>query len=86
MLGNRVGTNRAAGAALPNAGDGILLGAKAQQTQIGRANPGEGNIIAGNGSDGVAMDGAGTINNILSGNRIGMLLTALHWPTVRTAC
>ena len=69
IAGNRVGTNAAGNAAVPNAGSGVLV-ATANNT-IGGAAPGAGNLISGNGSNGVALIGSGATGNTIAGNLIG---------------
>ncbi|MDR3634721.1 MAG: Calx-beta domain-containing protein [Isosphaeraceae bacterium] len=74
IQGNFIGTN-AAGASLPNGGDGIELGSSDGNT-IGATSAGAANIIAFNGGAGVkidtASDGAGPygVDNRVEGNSI----------------
>lgn len=75
VLGNRVGTNAAGSAALGNTVDGIWIGDDAQHNVIGGSKPGEGNLISGNGNNGVVIDGSGTRYNTVSGNFIGTDVT-----------
>lgn len=56
---------------LGNAGQGIALANGAQRNRIGGTTPGERNLISGNGSNGVNIDGAATMSNIVIGNYIG---------------
>ena len=66
ILGNRIGVT-ASGAAAGNGGFGVqVLGVR---TDVGGAAVGEGNVIAFNGSDGVAVTDFGSLNTI-SGNSI----------------
>ena len=72
VLGNRVGTTRAADAALPN-DIGIIINAGDDNT-VGGAAAGEANVISGNEDTGIyftdlGFDGA--MNNRVKGNRIG---------------
>lgn len=62
---NRIGTNAAGTAALPNGGDGIYLHADAHDNTVG-----PGNLIAFNNSDGVEVYGAGTRGNTISSNQV----------------
>lgn len=76
IQGNYIGTNAAGTAALPNRVVGILLDNGARNVQIGGAGDGEGNVISGNGLDGVRIarspDGLGAANHInILGNKIG---------------
>ena len=67
----------ATGAAKPNGGDGILITVGASGNQIGGTGPNEGNIIAGNTGNGILIRNAGSDNNIIEGNRIGLSLDGL---------
>jgi parallel beta-helix repeat protein len=69
VQGNRVGTNAAGSAAIPNGSAGVALSASAGSNTIGGALPGEGNVISGN--RGVGVDIANSPGNQLSGNWIG---------------
>jgi len=63
---NRVGTNAAGTAGLPNNYDGIQLHAGAHDNTI------EGNLVSGNGGTGIHLLDAGTNHNIIRSNRIGI--------------
>src|SRR5690606_1653972 len=63
VRGNTIGTG-----ALPNATDGIVL-FNAAGTQIGGANEGDRNLIAGNGDDGIQV--AASSDTVIAGNTIG---------------
>ncbi|HUC33681.1 MAG TPA: right-handed parallel beta-helix repeat-containing protein, partial [Ilumatobacteraceae bacterium] len=68
--GNFVGTNLSGTAAVPNSSTGIwILGASA--TVVGGADPAAGNVIAGNGTDGVDIGGPGAVDTMVWGNFIG---------------
>ncbi len=75
VTGNRIGIDQANGVALPNAGDGVHVAAGAASNTIGGTQAGndDANVVVGNGGDGVQIDGAGTINNVVAGNFIGVL-------------
>ena len=75
VTGNRIGVNQADTAALPNTGDGVRVAGSAAANTIGGAQAGsnDANVIVGNGGAGVQIDGAGTINNVVAGNFIGVL-------------
>lgn len=56
IVRNRIGTNAAATLVVANDGDGILVGADAQRSNIGFANsPANANIIRGNGGAGIRV-------------------------------
>jgi hypothetical protein len=67
---NFIGVNAAGDAAQPNTGHGVFIDNTPGNT-IGGANAGEGNLISGNGGQGVRIDGAGATANTLAGNFIG---------------
>ncbi|MEJ7590080.1 MAG: LamG domain-containing protein [Planctomycetaceae bacterium] len=69
ITGNRIGTNAAGTAALPNAG-GIVLD-RATNTMIGGTTASERNIISGNAGFGVDLQSAGAGNSI-RGNYFGV--------------
>ena len=76
LLGNYLGTNAAGEAAIPNGGQGILL-LGASETTIGGVNQGEGNLIAGNGAEGIVLQPSSvvpqaSVDNVIEGNRIGL--------------
>lgn len=75
VLGNQIGVNGAGAAALPNGGDGVRIGDSASTNTIGglAAGDADANVIGGNSGDGVRLDGAGTTNNTVAGNYIGVL-------------
>ncbi len=72
--GNRIGTNAAGTAAVPNgvAGVTVLLGAG--NTTIGGTLPGASNLISGNSGAGVSI-ASGSANNTLWGNFVGTDVT-----------
>ena len=82
VLGNFVGlaTDERA---LGNAGDGVLIEDSAAGNTVGGPAAGAGNTISANGDsslltplgDGVRISGAGTSNNFVQGNRIGITAT-----------
>jgi hypothetical protein len=70
VRGDFIGTNaRATAANLGNSGDGVLILGGATANTIGSAN--SANIISGNGTNGVEIQGSGTSGNVLLGNFIG---------------
>jgi CSLREA domain-containing protein len=72
-LGNLIGVKADLAGVLPNGGDGVLIGAGATGNQIGGADEGAENVIGGNSSHGVEVNGAGAAHNVLQGNYIGTL-------------
>jgi CSLREA domain-containing protein len=73
VQGNLIGTNEAGDAAIPNTSIGILIGVNASGNTIGGA--GAGNIISGNGGDGIFLVSAAQ-SNVVQGNTIGLNKTA----------
>ena len=80
IAGNRIGTDAAGTAALGNGGDGVFLGAScdggtcvgSSGNTLGGSAKGAGNVISGQGGDGVHIDGQGSgISNLVEGNTIG---------------
>jgi hypothetical protein len=80
VAGNFIGTNVSGTQSLGVAGDGVLLAEGASFNRIGADPKGrsaiadEGNLISGNGADGVQIV-AGSNSNLLAGNRIGTGVT-----------
>ena len=70
IVGNFIGTDVTGAAALPNGGDGVKL-RNGPQSLIGEADPGAGNLISGNGRNGLTMEGPGVKEVNVRGNRIG---------------
>lgn len=52
IQGNRIGTNAAGDAALPNGGNGVEIG---DGVTVGGTAPGAGNLISGNSMSGVLV-------------------------------
>jgi uncharacterized repeat protein (TIGR01451 family) len=52
ITGNRIGTNAAGTAAIPNGGDGVLLN-QSTNSVVGGPNAGDGNVISGNTGNGI---------------------------------
>jgi hypothetical protein len=67
IQGNTIGTNRAGTAALANGNYGVLLITK--EGTIGGAEPGAGNLISGNGSNGIFLFRLS--KSVIQGNKIG---------------
>jgi hypothetical protein len=73
--GNYIGTDEAGTAALGNVQNGISIFGGGASNTIGGTAVGAGNLISGNGWDGVAIVGAGTTGNLVQGNLIGTDVT-----------
>ncbi len=71
ITGNYIGVNAAGTAALPNRGSGVLVQNQASNTVIGGTTAGSGNLISGNGSNGVSVSPGATFTAI-HGNLIGV--------------
>jgi titin len=69
--GNFVGTDVTGSAALANRFDGVIIRTGATSNTVGGTSAGTGNIISGNGNDGVEIVNAGTTKNLIQGNTIG---------------
>ncbi len=69
IAGNRIGTNAAGTAAVPNQGFGLWV-AGASDT-VGGTAAGSGNVISGNGTAGVLLLGTGANLDLVEGNLIG---------------
>jgi hypothetical protein len=72
VLGNYIGTTASGLSGLHNTGSGVLLGDGAQNNTVGGDVTAERNIISGNWGIGVAIQGASTSGNTISGNYIGV--------------
>ena len=75
--GNYIGTDFSGVADLGNGRHGVVLYNGVQHTQVGGTGIGEGNIISGNASYGIVIDGnfaADTHSNVIAGNTIGLNL------------
>jgi parallel beta-helix repeat protein len=71
VRGNYIGTDASGALPLGNTSDGIRLEAGAINNTIGGTAAGSGNVISGNGGDGILITGSGTAANIVEGNHIG---------------
>ncbi len=70
VLGNYIGTNAAGTAAIGNTTHGINI-ASAPGNTIGGTAVGAGNLISGNGGDGISIYDPSSSSNIIQGNLIG---------------
>jgi hypothetical protein len=70
VIGNYIGTDIEGLIDVGNNGGGVRIHLAGNNT-IGRGS-GKGNLISGNGSDGVAIAGATAVNNVILGNSIGV--------------
>ena len=76
IQGNRIGTNAAGDAAIPNTLSGLMLGGP--NTLVGGTDAGAGNVISGNGSHGVLVGPGGNVSGksgngaLIQGNIIGL--------------
>ncbi len=71
IQGNYLGTDAGGSADLGNRSDGISI-TNSTNTLVGGAAAGAGNVIGGNGSDGVKIIGAATTGTKIEGNFIGL--------------
>jgi|GEM_PF-2915818 len=76
LIGNYIGVKGAFN--VGNTQNGVMIDAGAHHNQVGSA--GAGNYIGGNGNDGVNIQGAGTSNNSVLANWIGLGETGLPRP------
>ncbi|MCA9973398.1 MAG: right-handed parallel beta-helix repeat-containing protein [Anaerolineales bacterium] len=80
VKGNLIGTNLAGKPTLGNGDSGIRCASRAAFNQIGGLQPGEGNLIAGNGGSGIALDACAYVtvagNSILANTGHGVYLFA----------
>jgi uncharacterized delta-60 repeat protein/uncharacterized repeat protein (TIGR01451 family) len=71
IVGNRIGTNAAGDAAVPNSGVGVAFGTGTTNAVLGGTDVVDRNLISGNRKGGVAIFGAGTAGNKVRGNFVG---------------
>jgi len=79
VAGDFIGVDRNGATDVNNAFSGVLVGFGAQQNTIGGTRAagssvcdGACNLISGNGTDGVVLDGSGTMTNTVAGDFIGV--------------
>jgi Right handed beta helix region len=71
VQGNLIGTMPNGSAPLANI-HGVVIGGGAGGNTLGGTAPGAGNVISGNTGTGIAIEGAGTVDNVVQGNLIGI--------------
>lgn len=71
ISGNLIGTNYNGFSDGPNTFAGVFIGSGAYGNIIGGTEASERNLISGNLRSGIEISGAGTNNNVVSGNYIG---------------
>jgi parallel beta-helix repeat protein len=77
IAGNRIGTNASGSSRVANVGSGISLGNGASYNLVGTDSDGqedsaEGNLLSGNGFQGIVVSGSNTVFNRIAGNTIGL--------------
>ncbi len=70
IQGNHIGTNLSGTASLGNSGAGISI-FQGEENLIGGTVSGADNLISGNGTNGIEINGSSAINNRIEGNFIG---------------
>jgi hypothetical protein len=75
VSGNYIGTDATGTQALGNGGTGVAISYGSQNNTVGGDTEGERNIISGNDGDGVSISEDDTINNTVSGNYIGTVVS-----------
>ncbi len=70
IQGNEIGTDLNGDNALANAGPGILIDSAVANT-LGGTAASAGNLISGNGADGIRIQGSAATGNLIQGNAIG---------------
>ena len=81
VQGNDIGTNAAGSAAIPNGFPGFSIvpgvGLYGSSNTVGGTTPGTGNLISGNGADGVDIVYTSAQYNLVEGNLIGTDVTGI---------
>ena len=70
--GNYIGPAISGVSALGNALEGVSISEGSTANTIGGTAAGAGNVISGNAGDGVVLSGAGTSDNLVAGNDVGV--------------
>ena len=76
IVGNFIGTAASGAAAIPNAMAGIHI-VSAPENTIGGTAAGEGNVISGNNTSGILLQGVDARQTVIQGNRIGTDATGM---------
>lgn len=71
IQGNLIGTDESGANALGNAGNGVRIDNGAAGTTVGGESERAGNVISGNGTQGVRVSGEQTVFSVIQGNVIG---------------
>lgn len=71
VQGNFIGTGGGGSSAVPNSGDGIIISG-GSFNRIGGDLPGAGNVISGNGNNGITILGTTAQGTLIQGNYIGV--------------
>jgi len=71
VSGNAIGTNWSSASGLGNTNQGVWVRDGAASNTIGLTSSNGSNLISGNGGPGVLIDGSGTTDNTVQGNKIG---------------
>jgi hypothetical protein len=77
IVGNYLGTNLAGTQALSNLCDGLNIFNSSHNT-IGGVSAVDANVFSGNACNGIEIGGAGSIGNVILGNKIGTDVTGTH--------
>jgi hypothetical protein len=78
VIGNFIGTDARGRVALANGTDGVYAAAQSF-TEVGGSDPGEGNVISGNGQNGVHVEiSNNSCSNRVQGNFIGVDMTGTN--------
>jgi Domain of unknown function (DUF4347)/Cadherin domain/Right handed beta helix region/Laminin G domain len=75
VQGNYIGTNAAGTAARGNTFSGVAIFAGASGNTVGGTATGAGNLLSGNGDNGITLADSGTSGNLVQGNVIGLNAT-----------
>jgi CSLREA domain-containing protein len=70
VFGNHIGVGADGITPMGNGTDGVLVSLESFGNDVGGGLPGQGNIIANNGEDGVRVNGADAVENTVRGNAI----------------
>ncbi len=73
--GNLIGTDLSGRFPLVNLGDGLLLTLGAHDNLIGGSDVNSGNLVSGNGGNGICLRGDNVTDNVLSANWVGPSLS-----------